>query len=94
MELIDRHKPLGSLKHDIENVGIACATDLISTSFPPDAIVFSIHPCTLFQIRSFKYLKAPFDDLPMSDGIPKYFSLRVSLGTEDGIPKSGYFIWL
>jgi hypothetical protein len=30
-ELICSHKPRGSLKHDIENVGIACATDLIST---------------------------------------------------------------
>jgi hypothetical protein len=28
------HKPLGCLKHDIEYVGIAWATDLINTSFP------------------------------------------------------------
>jgi hypothetical protein len=28
------HRPLGSLKHDIEYVGIACATDLIHISFP------------------------------------------------------------
>lgn len=38
---------------------MACATDLIRTSFPPADKHFSIHPCTRFQIRSFKYLKEP-----------------------------------
>ena len=38
------HSPRGSLKHDIEKVGIACATDLIRTSFPPDERVCSSQP--------------------------------------------------
>jgi hypothetical protein len=81
IELIAKHKPLGNLKQDMEKVGIACATDFINTSFPPDARVFSSHPWTLFHIQSFRYLNAPLVDLPTSEGIPRYFSLSVSLDT-------------
>jgi hypothetical protein len=37
--LIASHNPLGRLKHDIEKIGIAIATALISTSFPPELVV-------------------------------------------------------
>jgi hypothetical protein len=59
-------------------MGIAWATDLMSTSLPPDDKHGSIHSCILFQILSFKNLKAPLVAEPISDGIPKYFSLRHS----------------
>jgi hypothetical protein len=77
-EFICLHNPLGSLKQDMEKVGIACTTDFISTSLPPADKHCSIHPWILFQMRSFKYLKAPLADLPTSEGIPRYFSLRDS----------------
>jgi hypothetical protein len=60
-------------------VGIACATDLIKTSFPAADNNISSHPWTLFQTRSFKYLKAPLTDVPTSKGIPKYFSVKETL---------------
>lgn len=53
------HSPRGNLKHAIEYVGIACATDLMSTSLPPAESVFSIQPWTCFHILSFRYLKDP-----------------------------------
>jgi hypothetical protein len=80
-ELMWRHKPLGSLKSDTENVGIACTTELINTSFPPSDKIISIHPCTCFQTLSLKNLKAPFRDRPTSKGMPRYFSLSDSFGT-------------
>ena len=40
------------LKHDIEYVGMACATALISTSFPPAERLSSIHPWTFRQTLS------------------------------------------
>jgi hypothetical protein len=75
------HKPLGIRKQDIEYVGIACATDSISTSFPPVERHISIHPCTRFQTQSLRYLKAPLTELPTSDVMPKYFSFRDSFWT-------------
>lgn len=73
------HNPLGSRKHTMEYVGIACATALIKTSFPPDERDCSIHPWTLFQTLSLRYLNASFHEFPTSVGIPKYFSLSASL---------------
>jgi hypothetical protein len=63
----------------MEYVGIACATPFISTSLPAIDNNISSHPWTLFQTQSFKYLKEPLTEVPTSDGIPKYLSLRVTL---------------
>ena len=61
-------RPLGSLKQAMEYVGIACATTLIRTSFSAADKSISIQPCTLFQTRSLRYLKAPFAEVPTSEG--------------------------
>jgi hypothetical protein len=79
MTLICSHKPGGNLKHDIEKVGTACATDLINISFPPIERSCSIHPRTFFHTLYFRYLKAPLLDLPTSEGMPGYFSFEVSV---------------
>jgi hypothetical protein len=73
-----RHKPRGNLKQAIENVGIAYATDFLRISFSLADRSFSNQPWIHFHTLSFKYLKAPLLERPTSDGIPKYFSLRVS----------------
>ena len=67
--------------HDIEKIGIAYATILITTSLPLEARFFSIHPWSIFQIRYLLYLKAPLLDFPTSQGIPRDFSFGVSLCT-------------
>lgn len=46
-------KPLGSLKQLIVYVGIACMTDLISTSIPTWDNSFSFYPWNFFQTLSF-----------------------------------------
>ena len=71
-------RPRGSLKHDMEYVGIACATDLIKTSLPPKNKHFCIQHWTCFQILSFKYLEHPSFALPTSVGRPKYLSVNAS----------------
>jgi hypothetical protein len=68
-EFIYKQSPLGSLKHGIEYVGSACAIDLIKTSLSPADKICSIQPWIFFQILSLRYLKAPFLDLPTSEGI-------------------------
>lgn len=73
-------RSLGNLKQDIEKTRTACATDFTNTSFPAVDMVISIQPHTFLQSLSLRYLKAPFFKEPISDGMPKYFSLRVSLG--------------
>lgn len=75
-ELMCSHNPWGNLKQDMENFRITYTTDFIRTSFPP-----ADKPWILFQILSLIYLKAPFVERPTLDGIPKYFSLRVSFWT-------------
>lgn len=60
---------------------MAWTTDLIMTSSPQQDNIFSSHACTFFQIPSFMYLKVPFFDLPTSEGIQRYLSLKDSLVT-------------
>ena len=73
-----RHKPWWSLQHGIENIGTACATELIKISLPPKERIFfpfNHEPySTLFPSD-----KAPFFELPTLVGIPRYLSGRDSL---------------
>ena len=48
------HRPLGSLKHDIEYIGVAWVTALINTSLPPAERHCSIHPCTFCHTLSLR----------------------------------------
>src|SRR4051812_37981079 len=73
------HKPRGSLKQDIENTGMACATDLMRISFPAYDKSFSNQPFTLPHTLSRRYQNIPFLLLPTSVGILRYLSDRDSL---------------
>ena len=71
---ISLHKPLGSLKHPIVNVGITWITNLIKTSCLNCDNNFPSHPCNFFH-SFFDVIKAFFFSfLPIKNDRPRYFS--------------------
>ena len=61
---------------------ITCVTDLICTSLPPTERSCCNHPYILFHTLYFRYMNAPFLDLPISEGNPRYCSFSDSLGID------------